>query len=118
MLTFNCPKCGQSLEIDDQHAGRDIQCPACGRYIAVPGQTLAASPPPRIPSEPTQNSGITNQQKLQEVRVVDIKMPFRSMVVFMIKWALAAIPAFIILGLVYAVIMATFLGGCMSLMVP
>lgn len=33
----------------------------------------------------------------QEVIVTDIQMPFGSMVVFMIKWALAAIPAIIIL---------------------
>jgi hypothetical protein len=34
-----------------------------------------------------------------EVTIVDIKMPFMSMVVFMIKWVIAAIPAFLILGL-------------------
>ena len=33
-----------------------------------------------------------------EVVVVDIQMPFGSMVVFMIKWAIAAIPAAIVLG--------------------
>ena len=31
------------------------------------------------------------------VVVVDIKMPFMSMVVFMVKWAIASIPAIIIL---------------------
>ena len=34
----------------------------------------------------------------QEVIVTDIRMSFWSMVVFMVKWAIAAIPAFIILG--------------------
>ena len=39
-----------------------------------------------------------------EVVVSDIKMPFWSIVVFMIKWALATIPAAIILLLIiYAV---------------
>jgi hypothetical protein len=37
------------------------------------------------------------QQLRSEVIVVDIKMPFFSMVVFMVKWAVAAIPAFFIL---------------------
>lgn len=32
-----------------------------------------------------------------EVVVTDIKMPFMSMVTFMVKWALASIPALIIL---------------------
>jgi len=36
------------------------------------------------------------------VTITDIKMPFFSMVFFMVKWAIASIPAFIIL---------TFIGG-------
>lgn len=34
-----------------------------------------------------------------EVTIVDIKMRFGSMVLFMVKWAIAAIPALIILGI-------------------
>ena len=45
-----------------------------------------------------------------EVVVTNIKMPFWSMVVFMIKWALATIPAMIILGIVGAIALAV-LGG-------
>ncbi len=37
------------------------------------------------------------------------------MVMFMIKWALAAIPAMIILFLVYMLIAGTLIGGCASL---
>jgi uncharacterized membrane protein YgcG len=46
-----------------------------------------------------------------DVTVVDIKMPFGSMVVFMVKWAIASIPAFIILvvlGFFVAATLATF----------
>ena len=39
-------------------------------------------------------------QEPAPVRIVDIKMPFGSMVVFMVKWAIAAIPALIILALI------------------
>lgn len=39
-----------------------------------------------------------------EVTVTDIKIPFFSMVVLMVKWALAAIPAIIILIVIGAVI--------------
>jgi hypothetical protein len=49
-----------------------------------------------------------------EVTVVDIKMPFLSMVIFMVKAAIAAIPAVIILSFVASVVMtllAGFLGG-------
>jgi len=40
----------------------------------------------------------------QKVVVTDIKMPFFSMVVFMIKWMLAAIPAFIVIAIIVAVL--------------
>lgn len=45
-----------------------------------------------------------------EVVITDIKMPFWSMVVFMVKWAIAAIPAIIILSLLGAILIG-FLGG-------
>lgn len=40
--------------------------------------------------------------------ITDIKMPFLSMVAFMVKWVLASIPAFIILGLIGGVIAGFF----------
>ena len=43
------------------------------------------------------------RQKRQEVVIKDIEMSFLSMVTFMVKWAIAAIPAAIILGLLVAV---------------
>jgi integral membrane sensor domain MASE1 len=46
----------------------------------------------------------------QEVVVTDIRMPFWSMVTFMVKWAVASIPAIIIL-FVLGVILASILGG-------
>ena len=40
------------------------------------------------------------QSEMQrEVSIVDVHMPFWSMVVFMIKWAIASIPALIILAI-------------------
>lgn len=46
----------------------------------------------------------------RRVVVVDIKMPFTSMVTFMVKWAIAAIPAFIILSVIGTVVMALLSG--------
>jgi|GEM_PF-406142 len=45
----------------------------------------------------------------QRVVVTDLQMPFFSMVIFMVKWAIAAIPALIILG-VFAVFGFTLIG--------
>lgn len=43
-----------------------------------------------------------SHQDNNEITVVDIKMPFWSMVFFMVKWAIASIPAIIILIIVGA----------------
>jgi hypothetical protein len=46
----------------------------------------------------------------REVVVTDIKIPFWSMVVLMVEWAIAAIPALIIL-LVIAAVVSTVIGA-------
>ena len=38
-----------------------------------------------------------------KARIVDFNMPFLSMVLFMVKWALASIPALIIMWLLFMV---------------
>jgi len=40
------------------------------------------------------------------VTITDIKMPFFSMVFFMVKWAIASIPAFIILSIIGGILFA------------
>ena len=45
-----------------------------------------------------------------EVTIVDIKMPFMSMVTFMVKAAIAAIPAIIILVFIGAFVMGIVTG--------
>ena len=50
----------------------------------------------------------------QNVTIVDVRMPFMSMVVFMVKAALASIPAVIILVVIFAILGALF-GGLLGL---
>ena len=45
-----------------------------------------------------------------EVTIVDIKMPFMSIVTFMVKWAFATIPAIIIIWVLIMILGAVF-GG-------
>jgi hypothetical protein len=47
-----------------------------------------------------------------QVTIVDFQMPFGSMVLFMVKWAIAAIPAMLILGAIVAI----FWIGCLAFM--
>jgi hypothetical protein len=60
---------------------------------------------------------ITMVKELNSVVVTDIKMPFSSMVVFMVKWAIATIPALIILAVVGSIVFSIlgylgyFIGG-------
>ncbi|NMW20916.1 MAG: hypothetical protein HKK67_04650 [Chlorobiaceae bacterium] len=42
----------------------------------------------------------------QKVVVTDIRMPFWSMVMFMVKWVFASIPALVILSVLISLIMA------------
>lgn len=55
----------------------------------------------------------------REVVVTDVRMPFWSMVKFMVKWSIAAIPAMIILSIVLLLVVVStvvLLGGFGTLM--
>jgi CHASE2 domain-containing sensor protein len=54
-----------------------------------------------------------SEYEAKQVTVVDIKMPFWSMVTFMVKWSIAAIPAIIIL-VIFGVGFAGFVAGFFS----
>ena len=43
---------------------------------------------------------MNDEANIQRIVVTDIHMPFWSMVIFMVKWALASIPAIIILTVI------------------
>jgi len=54
-------------------------------------------------------------EPVQKVSVSDVSMPFGSMVVFILKWTLASIPAMLIIFLVAMVIAGLFGGMFMSM---
>jgi DNA-directed RNA polymerase subunit RPC12/RpoP len=49
-LIFNCPKCGQELEVDASGVGEEISCPACSQKITIPDN--GAVTPPAAGAEP------------------------------------------------------------------
>jgi hypothetical protein len=61
---------------------------------------------------PKEQNSLENLEKIR-VTVVDITRPFSSMVLFMVKWAVASIPAFTIL-----LILGVFLLGLAGAVVP
>ena len=99
---MQCPKCGYQ-PTDYEHQKSKDQCPECGIYYAkfVAQQKRFES----LGVTPTNQQQAQAQRKVSssksgEVVIVDVRMPFWSMVVFMVKWAFAAIPAMIIIGVV------------------
>ncbi len=91
MKNDKCPHCSADVGQYDQ------KCAACGKGLG--GAALLATNRPA--------SG-TAESTIARVSVVDINMPFGSMVGFMLKWALAAIPAFIILAVLFAILTGVF----------
>ena len=60
------------------------------------------------------NKEIEKIDKIKSIKIEDFDMPFGSMVSFMIKWALASIPALMILftiGIIMSVIIITIFGS-------
>ena len=53
-----------------------------------------------------EQTSLDEQKVVVTCQVTDIRMPFWSMVVFMVKWVFASIPAMIIFSVVAGVIMA------------
>ncbi len=50
-ILFNCPHCGQELEVDSEAAGTELNCPTCNRLLVVPspdapGVRISGGPPP------------------------------------------------------------------------
>ena len=66
--------------------------------------------PAQLEYERMQAAKASRQVLPSEVRVVDIDMPIGSMFLFMLKWAIASIPALIILTIAGAFVVA-FLGA-------
>jgi len=87
-------------------------CEHCGKDL-VPGRVAEPAPAPEpvyvpepyIPLDPT-----LSPAPIARVAVVDIDMPFSQMIVFMIKWGLAAVPALMILAAL-AFMAGLFLGA-------
>ncbi|TVO53829.1 hypothetical protein [Denitromonas halophila] len=88
--------------------------------IAEPGEQVAPKPPLKGADlwECVDCAGLVSHKAVacphcgrpfgrgvHPVSVVDVGMPFVSMVVFLIKWALAAIPAALIIGVLYGAVL-------------
>jgi len=103
-MPIKCPKCGHERGPGEKAPA--WQCPGCGVAYTKVMQAGAGDAPepaperaelrPLAPAMPVVEVGFPTEMAVQ---VVDVRMPFVSMVAFMVKWAIASIPAIIILVL-------------------
>jgi hypothetical protein len=77
-------------------------CEHCGKELLPAHVQL---PLPVLEPEPMVKTGPL-VVSIAQVSVVDVNMPFASMVGFMVKWSIAAIPAFLILFVLGAFMVA------------
>ena len=103
--SVNCPECEkviQHSEFPEPIDKNSIYCPLCRQDYSISKNTC-----------PHCGANNTFEESVEEhidnnVVVTDIRMSFGSMVRFMVKWAIAAIPAAIILFLIASILWAVF----------
>jgi hypothetical protein len=90
-IVFNCPHCNLEIEVDQEAAGQEFDCPTCQKTLTVPeaparsGPGLAASagaanPPPPVstPSPESPASQATREEKRMAVPVTS--KPIESLI--------------------------------------
>lgn len=112
---MKCPKCNYEPTMAEMQRSPD-DCVSCGvNYLGharhVEQKRIEAEDKQaQLKLAPAVKAAMWDYSGAQPVVVVDVKMGFFSMVVFMVKWVLASIPAAIILamimGLAYALVSA------------
>ena len=79
-----------------------MDCPKC--KITCPPDTVRCECGHIFKSDPSHYKKPVHFSPTQEVIIKDIDMSFGNMIVFMVKWALASIPAMIIIAFVIIII--------------
>ena len=75
--------------------GTGKKCPKCDRVVPMSDDNCSCG----FVFSKASLKALQGENKVERVVITDIQMSFGSMVVFMVGWALASIPAFIILFL-------------------
>lgn len=47
MMKFDCPSCGQTLQVDASSAGQVVECPSCGQHLQIPEAPAPKNTPPK-----------------------------------------------------------------------
>lgn len=111
---MRCPKCKYEPTLSEMQASPDT-CPSCGviyeKYLQALKARVVQTKQKKESTPPVRASfAVDASGKPQQVVITDIRMNFISMVIFMVKWAFAAIPAMIIIFLIVGAMSAVLTG--------
>ncbi|MEY4691627.1 MAG: hypothetical protein RIT19_1952 [Verrucomicrobiota bacterium] len=67
-IVFNCPHCGLEIEVDQDAAGQQFDCPTCQKALTVPEATASAAPATPVPV-PTPAASAPREEKRMAVPV-------------------------------------------------
>ena len=102
-----CKKCDSEKSLKEVKKNLNL-CPDCNSDLSA---GLKSSPKKKIESKTIEVSTHKGEsEQFQPVTIEDIKMPFGSMVIFMVKWVIASIPAMIILFMIGLILSALGVG--------
>lgn len=111
---MKCPNCGYEPSLSELQRSPD-DCVKCGinyqgyqRSLDRQAEGQRSRAAELAVMSPIVRDVVKEYPGAQPVVVVDIKMSFWSMVVFMVKWVLAAIPAMLILALIFGLASSVF----------
>jgi hypothetical protein len=110
MKKVTCPSCFTKTTEADTGWDEVIatgKCPKCS--TPIPKYQLSPEGVVEQGNVQSQSQTVAEKKIISSVVVVDIQMPFGSMVTFMVKWVLASIPAIVIL-FVIGVFLASIFG--------
>lgn len=120
-MKIKCPRCKSKLEVEA--LGDFVSCPSCSVEFKVEEshetKSLIHLFHPFTESQPyiapviednktTSKPSSDRTTEPNYVIVTDFRMGFLSMVTFMVKWAIASIPALMILGIIFYFIIIFF----------
>ena len=109
-----CPVCNKRISFWDAEfpQGIEVHSKCEGEFNEQHSEKylrpVITEPKTEINEMAANDSSTSQSHSIQKVEVTNIDMPFENMVGFMVKWALASIPAFIILAIIFAIFFAIF----------
>ena len=131
-MKFNCIHCGQSLEADSDMAGASVTCPACSKDMTVPvtkdqpirvqRTTPLPIPQPPLPETSPLNTGLQPRSFFGTASMLFgvTSLPFALLFGFLMSLQTGvpfgriltiSIPAGLVFGLLFGLVMAAFLKG-------